>query len=95
MTILSLFITSQTRRKIITIYCKYPEYRTHVRGLAKVLREDPGNIQRELRKLERAGFLKSARSSNVRLYWANKNFPLYKELQSMVLKTSRRNLRRI
>lgn len=92
---LNLFITSQTRRKIITIYCKYPDYRTHVRGLAKVLKEDPGNIQRELRKLEKAGFLKSAKSGNARLYWANKNFVLYKELQNMVLKTSRRNLRKV
>lgn len=90
---LSLFITSQTRRKIITIYCKYPDYRTHVRGLAKVLREDPGNVQRELKKLENAGFLRSAKSGNAKLYFANKQFPIFRELQAMVLKTSRRNLK--
>lgn len=89
---LSLFITSQTRRKIITVYCKYPDYRTHVRGLAKVLREDPGNVQRELKKLEKAGFLKFVKSGNAKLYYANKHFILFRELQAMVLKTSRRNL---
>ena len=48
---LKLFITSKTRRKIITIYSKYPDYRVHVRGLAKILREDPGKVQRELARM--------------------------------------------
>lgn len=87
---LNLFITSKTRRKIITIYSKYPDYRVHVRGLAKVLKEDPGNVQRELTKLEKVGYVKSAKDGNAKLYWANQNFLLFRELQSMVLKTNRK-----
>ncbi len=85
---LKLFITSKTRRKIITIYSKYPDYRVHVRGLAKILREDPGNIQRELSRMEKIGYVKSAKEGNAKLYWVNQNFLLFKELQSMVLKTT-------
>ncbi len=48
---LELFITSKTRRKIIVIYTKYPDFRMHVRGLAKMIKEDPGNVQRELKRL--------------------------------------------
>lgn len=87
---LNLFITSKTRRKIITIYSKYPDYRVHVRGLAKVLKEDPGNVQRELTRLEKIGYVKSARDGNAKLYWANQNFLLFRELQNMVLKTNRK-----
>ena len=89
-TMLNLFITSKTRRKIITIYSKYPDYRVHVRGLAKVIKEDPGNVQRELARLEKIGYLKSAKQNNTKLYWANQSFVVFKELQSIVLKTQRK-----
>ncbi len=85
-----MFITSKTRRKIITLYSKYPEYRAHVRGLAKVLREDPGNVARELTRLEKLGYVKSVREANTRLYSANQHFPIFRDLQSIVLKTDRR-----
>lgn len=89
---LELFITSKTRRKIITVFTKYPDYKIHVRGLAKLVREDPGNIQRELARLEKAGFVKSTRESNTKIYSANQKYVLYRELQSMVLKSqARRN----
>lgn len=84
---LDLFITSKTRRKVITVFTKYPDYRVHVRGLAKLVKDDPGNIQRELLRLEKVGFVKSSRESNTKVYFANPKFPIYRELQSMVLKT--------
>ncbi len=58
---LDVFITSRVRRKIIVIYAKYPDFKTHVRGLAKLIKEDAGNIQRELKRLEKVGFLVSER----------------------------------
>jgi hypothetical protein len=48
---LDVFITSRVRRKIIVIYAKYPDFKTHVRGLAKLIKEDAGNIhKRETRQ---------------------------------------------
>jgi predicted transcriptional regulator with HTH domain len=87
---LDLFITSKTRRKIITVYTKYPDFKIHVRGLAKMIKEDPGNVQRELLRLERVGFVKSSLDGNTKVYSANQRFTLYKELQSMVLKSQAR-----
>lgn len=84
---LDIFITSRVRRKIVVVYAKYPDFKTHVRGLAKLIKEDAGNIQRELARLERAGFLVSEKQSNTKLYGANKQFPIFKELQSIVLKS--------
>lgn len=84
---LDVFITSRVRRKIVVVYAKYPDFKTHVRGLAKLIKEDPGNIQRELRRLEKAGFLVSEKRSNTKIYSTNKNFPIFKELQAIVIKS--------
>ena len=84
---LDVFITSRVRRKILTVFAKYPDFKTHVRGLAKLIKEDPGNIQRELTRLEKGGFLVMTRKGNTRVYQANRQFPLLKELQTMVIKS--------
>jgi predicted transcriptional regulator len=86
---LDVFITSRVRRKIIVIYAKYPDFKTHVRGLAKLIKEDAGNIQRELKRLEKVGFLISEKQGNTKIYHTNKQFPIFKELQSIVLKSQR------
>jgi DNA-binding MarR family transcriptional regulator len=86
---LDTFITSRVRRKIIVVYAKYPDFKTHVRGLAKLIKEDAGNIQRELKRLEKIGFLISERQSNTKIYYTNKQFPIFKELQSIVMKSQR------
>lgn len=84
---LDVFITSRVRRKIVVVYAKYPDFRTHVRGLAKLIKEDPGNIQRELKRLEKAGFLTSEKQGNTKIYSTNKHFAIFKELQSIVIKS--------
>ena len=84
---LDVFITSRVRRKVLTVFAKYPDFKTHVRALSKLIREDPGNIQRELRRLENGGFLISSKKGHTTVYQTNKQFPLLKELQSMVIKS--------
>lgn len=86
---LDVFITSRVRRKIIVVYAKYPDFKTHVRGLAKLIKEDAGNIQRELKRLEKVGFLTSEKQGNTKIYSTNKSFPIFKELQGIVLKSQR------
>lgn len=88
---LDVFITSRVRRKIIVVYAKYPDFRTHVRGLAKLIKEDPGNIQRELKRLEKVGFLHSEKQGNTKIYSTNKQFVIFKELQGIVLKSQHAN----
>ncbi len=91
---LDVFITSRVRRKIIVVYAKYPDFKTHVRGLAKLIKEDAGNIQRELKRLEKIGFLHSEKQANTKIYYTNKQFPIFKELQSIVLKSQRATQKR-
>lgn len=84
---LDVFITSRVRRKILIVFAKYPDFKTHVRALSKLIREDPGNIQRELYRLEKGDFLIATKKGNMTIYQTNKQFPILKELQSMVIKS--------
>jgi DNA-binding MarR family transcriptional regulator len=90
---LDVFITSRVRRKIVVVYAKYPDFKTHVRGLAKLIKEDPGNIQRELKRLEKVGFLHSEKQGNTKIYSTNKSFLIFKELQSIVIKSQQQSSR--
>ena len=91
---LDVFITSRVRRKIVVVYAKYPDFKTHVRGLAKLIKEDAGNIQRELKRLEKIGFLTSEKQGNTKVYSTNKHFLIFKELQAIVLKTQKPSSKR-
>lgn len=84
---LDLFITSRVRRKILVVFAKYPDFKTHVRALSKLTKEDPGNIQRELQRLEKGRFLIASKRGSTTVYQTNKQFPILKELQSMVIKS--------
>ena len=84
---LDVFITSRVRRKILVVFAKYPDFKTHARGLSKLIREDPGNVQRELNRLEKGKFLITSKKGGSKIYQTNKQFPILKELQSMVIKS--------
>lgn len=86
---LDLLVTSRVRRKIIVVFAKYPDFKTHTRGLAKLIKEDPGNIQRELTRLTEGKFLIMTKKGNTRIYQTNKQYPILKELQSIVIKSQR------
>lgn len=88
---LEIFVTSRVRRKILVVFAKYPDFKTHVRGLAKLIKEDPGNIQRELERMARGGFLLVSKKGKTKIYQTNKQFPILKELQSIVIKSQRGN----
>ena len=91
---LEIFITSRVRRKIIVVFTKYPDFRSHVRGIAKLIKEDPGNLQRELKRLESVGLLGSEKKGNTKVYFINRDFILLPELRSMVLKAQQEHRRK-
>lgn len=86
---LEIFVTSRVRRKILVVFAKYPDFRTHVRGLAKLIKEDPGNIQRELERMAKGGFLLVSKKGRTKVYQTNKQYPILKELQSIVIKSQK------
>ena len=88
---LEIFVTSRVRRKILVVFAKYPDFKTHVRGLAKLIKEDPDNIQRELERMAKGGFLIVTKKGKAKIYQTDKQFPILKELQSIVIKSQKGN----
>ena len=84
---LDMLVTSRVKRKLLVIFAKYPDLKTNVKALADLTNEDPGNIQKELQKLVKCNFLVTTKEGKIRKYHTNKQFPILKELQSIVIKS--------
>ncbi|WP_232736343.1 hypothetical protein [Candidatus Minimicrobia vallesae] len=46
-----------------------------------------------MKRIEKVGFLQSEKQDNSRTYFTNKQFPIFKELQSMVIKSQQYSAR--
>ena len=55
--------------------------------IGRILGKKPGIFQRTLNNLEKEGILKSEYIANARFFKANKKYPLFKELKSIIFKT--------
>lgn len=84
---LSTLITSKARVELITWFFTHPGERFYYRQLIDILNASKQSVQNELARLESAGLLSSQKEGNIRFYWVNKEFILYQEIKSMILKT--------
>lgn len=78
---------SRTRDAVVRELFDEPHVAVHVRGLARRTGEAVANVHRELRKLERAGWVTRMAEKNRVLYRVNESHPLYDEMERLVAKT--------
>lgn len=79
-------ITSQTRIKLLKKFFLNSSTRAHLRGLESEFGESSNSIRVELNRFEEAGLLHSLRNGNKKLYQANREHPLYKDIHNIILK---------
>ena len=79
-------ITSQTRVKLLLKFFLNSSTRAHLRGLESEFGESSNSIRVELNRFEEAGLLHSLRDGNKKVFQANANHPLYKDIHSIILK---------
>lgn len=82
-----ILLKTKLRRKLLGYAFTHPEGNYYVRELASYIHEDPGNLSRELRRLEEEGLYKSVTRGRIKLYSLNKNYPLFRELKTIIFKT--------
>lgn len=80
-------VKTDLRWKLLAYTFTHCDESFYVRQLAILIDEDPGNLSRELRKLEREGVYVSSVKGNVKFYSVNKSYPLFKELKNIIFKT--------
>ncbi|MCX5704090.1 MAG: hypothetical protein NT066_06345 [Candidatus Omnitrophica bacterium] len=78
---------SRLRQKLLSHFFTNPEASLYLREIASLLREDPGNLSKELAQLARSGTFLSKVRGNQKYFSLNKDYPLYKELKSIIFKT--------
>jgi len=83
---LKKLFTSATRVKILTIFLLNPDGEFFIRELTRELDEQINSIRRELDNLKSLGLLKSKNKNRKKYYTVNKNFILFNELKSIVIK---------
>jgi len=81
-------ITSNARRKLLTLFLINPETKFYIRELARKTGEYVNSVRKELNNLEYAGIVNSESTANLKYYSANKNCIIYNELRNIMLKTN-------
>ena len=83
---LSSLITSQTRIKLLKKFFINSSTRAHLRGLESEFGESSNAIRVELNRFEDAGLLNSLRDGNKKVYQANCEHPLYRDIHNIIMK---------
>lgn len=78
---------TRLRKKLLAYTFSNPDESYYVRELSNLIQEDPGNVSRELRKLENEGIYNCLTKGNVKFYSLNKDYPVFRELEKIVLNT--------
>ncbi|MDO9514272.1 MAG: nucleotidyltransferase domain-containing protein [Elusimicrobiota bacterium] len=85
----SLYVTkSRVRQDILTLFFSNPSKKYYLRELERMLSYSAGNIRRELLKFMQDDLFLTEKVANLLYYSLNIKHPLYKELKSIILKTS-------
>lgn len=83
---LSSLITSRTRIKLLKKFFLNSSITAHLRGLETELGESSNSIRLELNRFEEAGLLTSIRKGNKKIFQANNNHPLHKDIHNIIMK---------
>ena len=78
---------SRLRNKILLHFYTNPKDELYLREISVVLDEDPGNLSKEMSKLEKEGIFLSRSRGKQKYFSLNKDYPLYDELKSIIFKT--------
>jgi predicted nucleotidyltransferase len=84
---MSVLLNTKLRKKLLTYSFTHPDENYYVRELSGLIDEDPGNLSRELKKLEGEGLYTSVTKGRAKFYSLNKRYPLFKELKKIIFKT--------
>jgi hypothetical protein len=81
-------ISSKTRVKLLLKFFLNSRTTAYLRSLEEEFGESTNGIRLELNKFEKAGFIDSFSEGNKKLFKANTKHPLFKDINSIVLKLS-------
>ncbi len=78
---------AKNRAAILALLLTNPERSFYLQEIGRTIGKKPGVFQRTINRLVQEGILVSEYRANARYFMANKDYPLYRELKSIVFKT--------
>jgi len=78
---------TKNRAELLRLFLTNSDQSFYIQEIGRILGKKPGIFQRTLNNMEKEGVLVSEYKANARYFKANKEYPLYKELKSIVFKT--------
>lgn len=78
---------SRLRQKLLGYFFTNLEANLYLREISSLLKEDAGNLSKELANLEKKGIFVSQKRGNQKYFSLNKEYPLYREFKSVISKT--------
>ncbi|MDD5432532.1 MAG: TolC family protein [Candidatus Omnitrophica bacterium] len=79
---------SKNTLKLLKVFYAHPTEEFYIQELGRILKKKPGVFQRTLYNLEKQGVLHSSYKANARYFNANTKYAFYKELKTIVQKSS-------
>ncbi len=77
----------KNRAELLKLFLTNPDRSFYMHEIGRILGKKPGTFQRALNNMVLEGILTSEYKANARFFKANKKYPIYKELKSIVFKT--------
>lgn len=81
-------LSSKITRKLLSYFFLHEDESLYFNEIVRRLNEDKRNIAKKVKEFESMGLLSVASKGNLKIYSANKKFPLYEEYKKIVLKTA-------
>jgi predicted nucleotidyltransferase len=78
---------SQVQQRVLALIFGYPERSFYTSEIVKRIQSGTGAVERELSRLQRSGLVCVERIGNQKHFRANRASPIFRELQSLVVKT--------
>lgn len=83
---LESLITSKTRIKLLLKFFLNSQTKSYLRSLETEFGESTNSIRVELNKLENAGLLETSLEGNKKMFFANKQHPLFEDINNILMK---------
>jgi predicted nucleotidyltransferase len=78
---------SKVQQRVLALIFGHPERSFYTSEIVRRIRSGTGAVERELSRLERSGLVSVERIGNQKHFRANRESPVFAELQGLVLKT--------
>lgn len=78
-------LRSEVTKKILNYFFINPHAKHYINELARILNQDPKNVDRKLKYLEKNGLLESDFMGKQRYFYLSQKYPLLKEYRKIIL----------